>query len=81
MLAFFFCFTETSTWTNVKVQGKPPVARCDHTWVALGNKIVVFGGAGDSVWYNDVHVFHSGKTHLLFFPTTRKKEKEEKEKE
>ncbi|KAH9115399.1 hypothetical protein LEN26_010864 [Aphanomyces euteiches] len=47
---------ETSTWCQVKCQGKPPAPRYNHSATLVGNKMFVFGGkGGKGTLFRDMH--------------------------
>jgi len=59
-----YCLETESTpmrWTQVKQNGKVPAPRCGHRLLALGSKLVLFGGGCGEQWdmkYSDVHIFN-----------------------
>jgi N-acetylneuraminic acid mutarotase len=56
---------ETWAWTLLPSTTAPPLARCGHATVAVGNRLAVFGGWDGSVAYNDVWVYDiAGRTWL-----------------
>jgi Rab9 effector protein with kelch motifs len=47
-------------WTKIIQQGDVPAARCGHRLLAIGSRILLFGGGCGEQWdvkYNDIHVF------------------------
>ncbi|ETV79299.1 hypothetical protein H257_07351 [Aphanomyces astaci] len=55
---------ETSTWCQVKCEGKPPAPRYNHTATLIGTKMFVFGGKGAKgalyrdMFYLDLETWH-----------------------
>lgn len=49
--------TASLKWRRVVTHGPPPSGRNYHTASVIGKKIYVFGGFGNNVWLNDMHVF------------------------
>jgi len=48
-------------WTRVNQRGDIPARRCGHRLLALGSRLVLFGGGCGEQWdmkYSDVHVFN-----------------------
>ncbi|KAF0691290.1 Aste57867_17468 [Aphanomyces stellatus] len=54
----------SSTWCQVKCEGKPPAPRYNHSATLIGNKMFVFGGKGDKgvlfrdMYYLDLESWH-----------------------
>ncbi|EQC27300.1 hypothetical protein SDRG_14921 [Saprolegnia diclina VS20] len=55
---------ETSAWSQVKCEGKPPAPRYSHSATLVGAKMFVFGGKGDKgkvyrdMYYLDLETWH-----------------------
>lgn len=49
-------YIDTWHWKNVKIEGKPPNARTYHSAVAVGDRIIIFGGNDAKKSFNSVHV-------------------------
>ncbi|XP_039032195.1 rab9 effector protein with kelch motifs-like isoform X3 [Hibiscus syriacus] len=47
----------TMTWTSPQVRGHIPVPRDSHSAVAIGNKLVVYGGDCGDRYHGDVDIF------------------------
>jgi len=59
-----FCLDTTTKplrWTRVNQRGDVPAPRCGHRLLALGSRLILFGGGCGEQWdmkYSDVHVFN-----------------------
>eukprot|EP00026_Physarum_polycephalum_P007434 Phypoly_transcript_07494.p1 GENE.Phypoly_transcript_07494~~Phypoly_transcript_07494.p1 ORF type:complete len:511 (-),score=89.38 Phypoly_transcript_07494:100-1416(-) len=49
------------SWSKTVTTGKPPSPRAGHTAVAVGNKMVVFGGGDGNRYLNDIIVLDTEK--------------------
>jgi len=52
-------------WERINQRGDIPAARCGHRLLALGSRLVLFGGGCGEQWdmkYSDVHVFNPATT-------------------
>jgi N-acetylneuraminic acid mutarotase len=53
--------TKPLQWTRINQRGDIPAARCGHRLLALGSRLVLFGGGCGEQWdmkYSDVHIFN-----------------------
>ena len=77
-LQSFFLVSETKQWQNIACSGVPPSPRDKLTCVAMGTKILFFGGFGpleetdtsqeggaDFGWFNDLFSFDTGLHHVI----------------
>ena len=77
LLACYFCtVSETKQWKNITCKGVPPSPRDKLSCVAMGTKIIFFGGFGplenletekseqeeaEFGWFNDLFSFDTGR--------------------
>lgn len=48
---------DSLVWEEVKTTGSPPMGRCDHAMVAVGDRLfIAAGSAGSDLWLNDTFV-------------------------
>lgn len=45
----FVLDTETETWAELRPEGDLPPPRCGHSFNAVGNMLIVFGGVGETM--------------------------------
>ncbi|XP_020087855.1 acyl-CoA-binding domain-containing protein 5 isoform X1 [Ananas comosus] len=50
---------ETPGWTQLKLPGQPPSARCGHTVTSGGHYLLLFGGHGTGGWLSRYDVYHN----------------------
>lgn len=51
--------TGSLKWRRATTTGAPPSGRNYHTASVVGKRIFIFGGFGNNVWLNDMHIFDS----------------------
>eukprot|EP00252_Welwitschia_mirabilis_P014029 TRINITY_DN3104_c0_g1_i4.p1 TRINITY_DN3104_c0_g1~~TRINITY_DN3104_c0_g1_i4.p1 ORF type:complete len:385 (-),score=80.42 TRINITY_DN3104_c0_g1_i4:338-1492(-) len=50
---------ESPAWTQLKLQGQAPAARCGHTVTSGGTQLLVFGGHGIGGWLTRYDVYYN----------------------
>ncbi|ERN13146.1 tip elongation aberrant protein 1 [Amborella trichopoda] len=55
---------ETPGWTQLKLPGQSPSARCGHTITFKGNHLLLFGGHGMGGWLTRYDIYHNDCTIL-----------------
>ncbi|CAN6697551.1 unnamed protein product [Malus baccata var. baccata] len=50
---------ETPGWTQLKLPGQAPSARCGHTMTSGGHYLLLFGGHGTGGWLSRYDIYHN----------------------
>ncbi|XP_072964441.1 protein GLUTELIN PRECURSOR ACCUMULATION 3 [Typha angustifolia] len=50
---------ETPGWTQLRLPGQPPSARCGHTITSGGHNLLLFGGHGTGGWLSRYDIYHN----------------------
>ncbi|XP_009336997.2 protein GLUTELIN PRECURSOR ACCUMULATION 3 isoform X3 [Pyrus x bretschneideri] len=50
---------ETPAWTQLKLPGQAPSARCGHTITSGGHYLLLFGGHGTGGWLSRYDIYHN----------------------
>eukprot|EP00240_Pyramimonas_obovata_P006531 CAMPEP_0118951494 /NCGR_PEP_ID=MMETSP1169-20130426/53237_1 /TAXON_ID=36882 /ORGANISM="Pyramimonas obovata, Strain CCMP722" /LENGTH=166 /DNA_ID=CAMNT_0006898563 /DNA_START=194 /DNA_END=691 /DNA_ORIENTATION=+ len=59
-------------WVLAKLAGTPPSGRSGHTSTCIGRRVVIFGGGGESVYYNDLLALDTGEMRWSSIKSTGK---------